>query len=256
VAGFVRDMAKYRDVHAPRQRANQAGYNQVMLDSAELTGRADTHVRVFPELRCALHPETATAVLSMQHAARAAGIELEVASGFRDFERQVGIWNAKYRGERPLLDGEGRAIDRGTLDERTVVDAILIWSALPGTSRHHWGSDFDLIDRAAIPPGYRPQLTVEEFSPGGVFERLSGWLAQNLTKFDFFRPYTTFRGGVRPEPWHISHAPISLPALEDLTVEMLIDAVATSSMHAREQVLTRLPDLYERYVRSVDLPGT
>jgi LAS superfamily LD-carboxypeptidase LdcB len=227
-----------------------------MLNPMELTGRSDAHVRVFPELRCALHPRTAAAVLSMQQAARAAGIELEVASGFRDFDRQVVIWNAKYRGERRLLDREGRDIDRATLDDRTVVDAILIWSALPGASRHHWGSDFDLIDRAAMPLGYRPQLTVEEFAPGGVFVRLSDWLAENLTRFGFFRPYTTFRGGVMPEPWHISHAPISVPALDELTVEMLIDAVATSSMHAREQVLTRLPDLYERYVRSVDLPET
>jgi LAS superfamily LD-carboxypeptidase LdcB len=227
-----------------------------MLNSMELTGRADTHVRMFPELRCALHPETAAAVLSMQRAARVAGIELEVASGFRDFDRQVGIWNAKYRGERRLLDREGSEIDRAALDDRTWVDAILIWSALPGASRHHWGSDFDVIDRAAMPPGYRLQLTAAEFAPGGVFAHLNAWLAENLTRFGFFRPYTIFRGGVMPEAWHISHAPISLPALDELKVEMLIDAVATSSMHAREQVLTRLPELYERYVRSVDLPET
>ena len=34
-------------------------------------------------------------------------------------------------------------------------DAILLWSALPGASRHHWGTDFDVFDRAAVPPDYR-----------------------------------------------------------------------------------------------------
>ncbi len=33
------------------------------------------------------------------------------------------------------------------------VAAILVWSALPGASRHHWGTDCDVIDAAALPPG-------------------------------------------------------------------------------------------------------
>ena len=35
---------------------------------------------------------------------------------------------------------------------------ILEWSALPGASRHHWGSEFDVFDLAALPEGYRVQL--------------------------------------------------------------------------------------------------
>ena len=33
------------------------------------------------------------------------------------------------------------------------IEAILRWSALPGASRHHWGTDLDLIDAHAIQPG-------------------------------------------------------------------------------------------------------
>ena len=30
--------------------------------------------------------------------------------------------------------------------------------------------------------------------------------------FGFFRPYTTDRGGVAPEPWHLSYAPVAARA--------------------------------------------
>ena len=75
-----------------------------------------------------------------------------------------------------------------------MIDAILTWSALPGASRHHWGSDIDVIDAAALGPGARAQLVAEEFAPGGRFERLNGWLDSNMGRFGFFRPYATVQG--------------------------------------------------------------
>ncbi len=225
-----------------------------MLSSLELTGRARTHVADVPELGCALHPAAADALAALRSAARAAGIDLAVVSGHRDLARQVSIWNAKFRGERPLLGRDGAELERCGLTERELVDAILHWSALPGASRHHWGTDADVIDRAAVPPGFRPRLVQEEFAPGGVFARLSAWLAEHAAKFGFFRPYSTDRGGVVPEPWHLSYAPVAVPALATLTEEVLAEAVASSSMDGREQVLARLPELYQRYVLSIDPP--
>jgi LAS superfamily LD-carboxypeptidase LdcB len=140
------------------------------------------------------------------------------------------------------------------LDDAERVRAILIWSALPGASRHHWGTDFDVIDRAAVAPDYRPQLTVEEFTGTGPFVRLNEWLAANLANHGFFRPYTTDRGGVRPEPWHLSYAPVSGPALQALTLEVLTDAVEGSGLEGREIVLEQLPAIYDKYVVSVDTP--
>lgn len=225
-----------------------------MLTLRELTGRADSHVRNVPELGCAVHAEAAAALLAMQAAAHAEGIGLRVASGFRDFQRQVLIWNAKYTGQRPLLDRHGYPLVHAELDERSLVDAILLWSALPGASRHHWGSEVDVFDQNACPAGYSPRLTPDEYAPGGVFERLDAWLTANMRRFGFFRPYVTDRDGVMPEPWHLSYAPISLPALDALTVEVLAEAVASSSMLGREHVLARLPELYERFIRAVDFP--
>ncbi len=224
-----------------------------MLTALELTGRACTHLEPFPELGCALHPETGAALLALRAAARVQGIDLGIVSGHRDLGRQVALWNGKFRGERRLLDRRGAEIERARLGDREAVDAILAWSALPGASRHHWGSDVDVIDRAAVPPGYRVELTREEFSDG-VFARLSRWLGANAARFGFFRPYARDRGGILPEPWHLSHAGVAQPALAGLSLERLAEAVAVSSMDAREQVLARIPELSARYVVAVDAP--
>jgi LAS superfamily LD-carboxypeptidase LdcB len=193
--------------------------------------------------------------LGLVEAARDDGLDLNIVSSFRGFTRQTEIWNAKFSGKRRLLDRESREIDRARLNEQTLIDTILIWSALPGASRHHWGTDVDVIDCASMPEGYIPQLVQREFEPGAVFGGLEAWLSENLRRFDFFRPYTTDRGGVMPEPWHISYAPISVPALQRLTLDVLTDAIAASEMLGRESVLLRLPELYERYVRWVDEPA-
>jgi LAS superfamily LD-carboxypeptidase LdcB len=223
-----------------------------MLNSLQLTGRAATHVQAVPALACTLHRDAVAAAIALRDAAATDGIDLTIVSSFRDFERQVGIWNSKYRGERPLLDRQERPIDPATLDERGRVDAILLWSALPGASRHHWGTDIDVIDKAAAPTGCGPKLTASEFSNVGPYALLNRWLDEHIGQFGFFRPYGADRGGVQPEPWHLSYAPVAVPALEALSLAMLVEAIAGSSMHGREQVLARLPELYTRFVTSVD----
>ncbi len=227
-----------------------------MLNSLELTGRAATHVQQVPQLQATLHLQAAAATVAMREAALGAGIDLAVVSSFRDFARQEAIWNAKYRGERQLLDRAECAIDPAGLDERARVDAILLWSALPGASRHHWGTDIDVVDRAALEPGQPARLIATEFAPGGPFRRLNDWLDANLHRFGFFRPYTEDRGGVQPEPWHLSYAPVAVPALEALSPEILMEAIAASSIRGREHVLARLNELHARFVATVTPPST
>jgi LAS superfamily LD-carboxypeptidase LdcB len=190
----------------------------------------------------------------MRAAGRAVGIELCVVSAFRDFNRQLAIWRGKFHGHGPLLDGAGAVIDRTKLDENSLIDAILTWSALPGASRHHWGSDFDVADAGALGPGENARLVPQEYAPGGRFERLAGWLDSNMGRFGFFRPYATYQGGVRPEPWHLSYGAVSLPALRVLSLEGLREAIEAADMPGQQAVLARLPELYERYVLAVDAP--
>jgi len=224
------------------------------MNELELTGRARTHVVDLERPRCALHYAAATSFLAMRDAAASTGIDLAAASSFRDFDRQLHIWNAKWTGERPLLDREGRPLVAASLDEAARIDAILCWSALPGGSRHHWGTDCDLIDAAALPEGYRVQLIPEEYAPGGVFERLTPWLDENMARFGFYRPYASAGCGAGLEPWHVSYWPVACEALESLTLPVLRRAVAGSSMLGKEQVLERLPEIYTRFMLAVDSP--
>ncbi len=132
------------------------------LNSLQVTGRVTTHVHDLADAACVLHPCAARALLAMRDEARLAGIHLSVVSSVRDFNRQLAIWQQKFRGERPLLDRPGGVIEPTKLYESALIDAILIWSALPGASRHHWGSDLDVVDEAARAPGEHAQLVPGE----------------------------------------------------------------------------------------------
>jgi LAS superfamily LD-carboxypeptidase LdcB len=191
---------------------------------------------------------------NLRHAARADGLELEALSAFRDFERQVAIWNAKWNGTAPLLGAGGERLEAAALSEDARLDAILLWSALPGASRHHWGSDLDLIDRRALPAGYRVQLVPAEFAADGPFARLDRWLEANAGRFGFFRPFRGVRSGVRPEPWHLSFAPVAEPARRALTPEVLGEALARAAVAGRARIRERLAELHARYVARIDWP--
>jgi LAS superfamily LD-carboxypeptidase LdcB len=225
-----------------------------IFSDSELTGRSRGHIRELADPSCALHHAVVEPFLALRAAAAQDGIDLVPFSSFRDFERQLGIWNAKARGERELRDAEGRLLDAATLDEEARVTAILHWSALPGASRHHWGTDFDVMDAAAMPPGYRLQVVPEEFAAGGVFAQLDAWLAQHAEGFGFYRPYTTWRGGVQPEPWHLSHAAVAQAALEQFSLPVLRDALEAVGIEGRAVLERKLPEILQRYVRNVDAP--
>ena len=150
--------------------------NTDRMNALELTGRARTHVIDLDAPRCTLHYEAVAAFLGMRDAARAEGIDLQAISSFRDFDRQLVLWNRKWRGDRPLYDRRGALLDHARLTEPQRVDAILAWSAIPGGSRHHWGSDIDVIDAAAMPAGYQVELVPAEYASDGVFGRLTAWL--------------------------------------------------------------------------------
>lgn len=224
------------------------------MNELELTGRATSHVVAIEQLNCSLHVESATSFLAMRDAAARDGIDLQSRSTFRDFDTQLLIWNRKWRGERTLLGRNGLPLDATTLNPDERLDAILTWSAIPGGSRHHWGTEFDLVDAAAVPSGYQVQLVPGEYADDGVFAKLAGWLDVYAKRFGFFRPYRTDRGGVSPEPWHFSYAPVSMRALESLSLAMLRRVLEQSEIEGKAQVLARLPEIYTRFLLAIDLP--
>lgn len=224
------------------------------MNPLELTGRARTHIVEIESPRCALHFEAVASFLAMHDAARVEGIDLQAISSYRDFDRQLLLWNRKWRGERPLYARDGTVLEHARLSEAGLLEAILSWSALPGGSRHHWGSDIDVIDAAASPEGYQVQLLPGEYAADGVFARLTTWLDRHMTRFGFFRPFGSDRGGAGVEPWHLSYAPVANEALAALSPSMLRDALLQSDLLGKQVVLERLPEIHARFILAVDSP--
>jgi LAS superfamily LD-carboxypeptidase LdcB len=215
-----------------------------------LLGRARERMVEFGPTGICVHPDVAAPLRALIDAAAGERIAIEVASGFRDFDRQLQIWNQKARGERPVLDEAEHPLDVFVLSPEQRVFAILRWSALPGASRHHWGTDVDVFDRSALSPGAAPLLARHEATLGGIFGRLHTWLDDHARRHGFFRPYANDRAGVSPEPWHLSYAPLARTFEDAHSLESLERALRGADLELKDQVLRHLEAIFERYVRA------
>lgn len=153
-----------------------------------------------------MHRDTAKALKLMQEAAKKDGIDIKVVSAFRSFQRQKEIFERKYK----------RFITSGDSPEQAV-QRIIEYSTIPGTSRHHWGTDLDLIDGSVPTPD--SVLETKHFYGQGVFCPLRQWLETHARAYGFFEVYTNHpdRKGFAHEPWHYSYAPVSIPMLKAFT---------------------------------------
>lgn len=221
-----------------------------LLTTAALTGSDDNFID-HASLERPVHRDIVAPWLELVAAARAAGFDLAIASGYRNYQRQLQIWNAKACGDRAVFDEAGTLLDISTLDEWQLVQAILRWSALPGASRHHWGTDIDVYDRAAVPADYVVQLSADEAADNGPFGALHRWLDERIsndTAFGFFRPYAEDRGGIAPERWHLSYAPLAARCQRQLRVDQLWAELNSPTLALSATVAQHWPTIYERYV--------
>lgn len=181
-------------------------------------------------------------------ACRKAGFELRIESAYRPFEKQLSIWNRKARGELQLLDANGEPMQRPA-DEEELMYAILTWSALPGASRHHLGTDIDVVDGGACPPGYEVQLTPAECT--GIFAKFHEFLTARIREgaaFGFERVFAPGRGKIRPEGWHIAHLPTSRKRLENFSLATLRRIYENTDIACKRVLLARLDSLAEDYI--------
>ncbi len=222
------------------------------LPSARLLGQTEAGLVEVPSLGCWVQPALIAPLLSLAEAAAQAGFQLAVASSFRSFDRQLAIWNAKARGQRPVLDDFGQPMDLLALSEADRVKAILRWSTLPGGSRHHWGTDLDVYDASALPDGYALQLTTAECEGEGPFNRFHCWLSERIALGEsqgFYRPYAQDFGGIAPEPWHLSFAPLALGYQQLFSADLLADALRGVDLELKDTVLALLPELVSRFMQ-------
>ena len=189
-------------------------------------------------------------LLHLIDAADKAGFQLEVASGFRNFERQKQIWNNKFSGKTAILDSASQALDHASLTDRERLFAILRWSAIPGTSRHHWGTDLDIYAKNLLPTNCRLQLEPWEYLTGHQAP-FYHWLTQNLTQFGFFFPYKMDLGGVAPEPWHISHLTTSESSLEKLSKSLILETLEQQNVFGFPVIYESFEQIYTHYITNI-----
>jgi len=132
-----------------------------------------------------LREEVYDAFKDMWSDAQKAGIELTIVSATRNRSYQKGIWNRKW------LSFGGEESDRA--------QRILQYSSMPGTSRHHWGTDLDLNNLE------------NSYFESGTGAEVYAWLQAHASEYGFYQPYTAFNpyrdAGYREEKWHWSYYP-------------------------------------------------
>lgn len=219
-----------------------------MISIEMLTGRSTDHLVTLGGNH-RLQFNATKAFLAMQQAAAKAGFKLQSASAFRDFSRQQLIWNEKFVGKRPVLDKQSQPLDIALLTEGELCEAILHWSALPGASRHHWGTEIDVYDPLRLPADQSLQLEPWEYEDGGYFAELNQWLTDNMVTYDFYRPFTAKDAGVAYEPWHISYWPLSHEAEQLLTPNVIASVLQQEEILGKTWLLDNIEYVFNRYIK-------
>jgi LAS superfamily LD-carboxypeptidase LdcB len=221
-----------------------------------LLGKTQEHLVPLEGTKFLVHNRMLQDFLRLQASAKEAGFDLKVISAFRDYDRQLKIWNAKASGERPLLDDLEKPLDYSQLSPTEIIFAILRWSAIPGCSRHHWGSDVDVYD-GNTQTATDVKLVPSECENNGPASALHSWLDLQFTQntsFGFFRPFASDLGGVSPERWHLSYYPISRRMIDEFSFSIFKNNLQNSDVMFKELLLEKADEIYQRYIMNFELP--
>lgn len=142
-----------------------------------------------------LRKETYQAFKNMYWDANKCGINLEIKSATRNFNYQKGIWERKF----------SRSIYQGWSEEKIVKD-ILKYSSMPGTSRHHWGTDIDF------------NSFENSYFESGQGKKTYDWLTDFGSEYGFYQVYVSKengRKGYEEEKWHWTYLPLSKEYLKE-----------------------------------------
>lgn len=142
-----------------------------------------------------LRTEVLEAFLDLEKNARDEGVNLKVISATRSFNDQKRIWNKKW--QRTKYMG-WREIEKAK--------DILKYSSMPGTSRHHWGTDIDL------------NSLENDYFESGEGLKVYDFLERCGSEIGFSQVYTdkiNGRTGYEEEKWHWSYMPVSSLILEE-----------------------------------------
>ena len=160
--------------------------------------RLDDRYCAYPDMY--LRKEVYAHFLKMRKAAQKDGIKLVIRSATRNFFTQKRIWENKWTGKKAIAGGENLA--KTTKNPMLRAKKILRYSSMPGSSRHHWGTDIDLNDLA------------NSYFEKGKGYKMYQWMLKNAHKYGFYQVYTEKKGpnprtGYNEERWHWTYLPTS-----------------------------------------------
>lgn len=168
------------------------------VDADFLTGKnnyyTDNHFIEIPayqayRTKMYLLKDTYNAFAQMYEAAKADGITLKIISASRTFDEQKNLWEDKWKKNAAAYP-----------DPIQRAQYIMQFSAMPGTSRHHWGTEIDL------------NSLHNEFFETTAGKKMYDWLLIHANDYGFCQTYNDFKyrqGGYQEEKWHWSFYPIS-----------------------------------------------
>jgi len=192
-----------------------------------------------------LEKRTFNAFKKMEKAALMDGIELKIISAYRSYDRQKTIWNNKYL----------RFTKDYNLEPEKAINEIIRFSTIPGTSRHHWGTEIDIIDGKYEVNDDEDVLIAEKFKKNGVFYEIKKWLDSNSENYGFYIVYTDDqkRKGFEHEPWHFSYKPISMELLKLFRKSDLKKVIKNGEIKGSEYFTNEFIEKYiEEYILDIN----
>lgn len=169
--------------------------NNIKPDKAFLTGKSSARNSQFKGNKYKLQSKVFDALEKMKTAALKKGVQIDVVSAYRGFNHQNSLWKNKYLKFR-----------NSGLSTKQAVLKVIEYTAIPGTSRHHWGTEVDLRDyNKRNTPNLRSQKN----------SKYEKWMQENAHKFGFYLAYNNnkFRKGYKFESWHYTYRELSKPLL-------------------------------------------
>ena len=165
------------------------------------------------------------ALKKMIETAKQSGVSIKVVSSYRSFNHQNRIWKRKYD-----------AFIKQGYTPKKAVEKVKEYTAIPGTSRHHWGTDVDLSN------GSNSLINKKGNS------KFKKWMEDNAHKFGFYRVYTNnkFRSGYKYESWHYSYRNLSKSILARY-IKLDIKSILAKQHIAGSKYFTK--DFLDRYVQ-------
>lgn len=196
-------------------------FSTFKIDAQELMGKSQP--KLFGD-NFKLLKEAHDSFLKMRTKALNAGINIQVVSSYRGFDHQNRIWKRKFSS----YTNKGLSVSEA-------INKIIEYSTIPGTSRHHWGTDLDIIDGNPKQPDN--VLLARHFIEKGPYSKLKKWMDEHANSFGFYLVYTDIetRKGFKYEPWHYTYKPLSDTYLQEFLKLDILELLKKEDILGKEK---------------------